>query len=106
MEGKEYSLKFTTKAEDDLDEIYEYIANNLFAYEAADNLMDKFENKILRLKTFPYSCSFVADEVLKKRSYRKLIIDNYIVFYLINEQEHQVIIMRILYGASNYKNIL
>jgi addiction module RelE/StbE family toxin len=106
MEGKNYSIKFTTKAEEDLDEIYEYIANNLFASEAADNLMDKFENKILTLKSFPYSSSFVADEVLKNRGYRKLIIDNYIVFYLINEQEQQVIIMRILYGASNYKNIL
>lgn len=106
MESKEYSLKFTPKAEEDLDEIYGYIANNLFAPEAAENLMDKLENSILRLKAFPYSCSLVLDEPLKKRGYRKLIVDNYIVFYLVNEQEHQVIIMRILYGASNYKNIL
>ena len=27
MENKEYSLKFTSKAEEDLDEIYGYIAN-------------------------------------------------------------------------------
>ena len=38
MENKEYSLKFTFKAEDDLDEINRYIANNLFAPEAAENL--------------------------------------------------------------------
>ena len=106
MENKEYSLKFTFKAEDDLDEINRYIANNLFAPEAAENLMDKIESDIMRLKAFPYSCSFVLDETLKKRGYRKLIIDNYIVFYLVSEQERQVIIMRILYGASNYQTIL
>lgn len=106
MEDKKYSLKFTTKAEEDLDELYKYISGNPFAPEAANNLMDKFENKILRLKDFPYSCSLVLDETLKQRGYRKLIIDNYIVFYLVNDERQQVIIMRILYGASNYKNIL
>lgn len=106
MENRECGLKFTAKAEEDLDKIYEYISNNLFASESADSLMDKFENKILRLKSFPCSCSFVMDETLKKRGYRKLIIDNYIVFYLVNEQKQQVVIMRILYGASNYNNIL
>lgn len=65
MEDKEYSLKFTTRAEEDLDEIYDYIADNLFAPETAESLIDKFENKILRLKTFPYYCSYVLDETLK-----------------------------------------
>ncbi|HHW39555.1 MAG TPA: type II toxin-antitoxin system RelE/ParE family toxin [Syntrophomonadaceae bacterium] len=106
MGSEEYSLKFTPKAVEDLDEIYGYIANNLFAPEAAENLMDKIETSIMRLKAFPYSCSFVLDEPLKKRGYRKLIVDNYIVFYMVNEQERQVVIMRILYGASNYQTIL
>lgn len=106
MEDKEYRLNFTTKAEEDLVEIYDYISNNLFASEAAGNLMDKFENKIMRLRAFTYSCSLVLDETLKQRGYRKLIIENYIVFYLVKEQTEQVIIMRILYGASNYKSIL
>lgn len=106
MESEEYSLKFTPKAAEDLDVIYGYITNNLFALDAAEKLMDKIENSIRRLKDFPYSCSFVLDEPLKRRGYRKLIVDNYIVFYLVNEQESQVIIMRILYGASNYHAIL
>lgn len=106
MGSGEYSLKFTSKAEEDLDEIYGYIANNLLAPEAAENLMDKIETGIMRLKAFPYSCSFVLDGPLRKRGYRKLIVDNYIVFYLVNEQERQVVIMRILYGASNYHTII
>lgn len=106
MEIGEYSLRLTTRAEADLDEIYAYIANSLFALEAAENLMDKIENSIMRLIAFPYSFSLVLNEPLKKRGYRKLIVDNYMVFYLVDEREHQVIVMRILYGASDYQTIL
>ncbi|WP_425061443.1 hypothetical protein [Sporomusa carbonis] len=34
------------------------------------------------------------------------MVDNYLVFYLVNEAEEEVVIMRILYGASNYQDIL
>lgn len=106
MESKKYSLKLTPKAVEDLEGIFAYISNYLFAPEAAEKLIDKIEESIMRLKSFPYSCSFVLDEPLKKRGYRKLIVDNYVVFYLVNEQERQVVIMRILFGASNYKTVL
>lgn len=37
MENKEYSLKFTPKAVEDLDEIYGYIPHNLLTPESAEN---------------------------------------------------------------------
>ena len=106
MSENSYSLRFTPKASEDLESIYSYISNNLSAPVAADDLIYKMEIDILRLKDFPYSCSYVIDESLKARGYRKLIIDNYIVFYLVNKMDKQVVIMRILYGAQNYKEIL
>ena len=106
MPNSKYGLKFTPKAADDLDEIFDYITARLFAETAAELLMDKIEDAFIRLKDFPFSCSFVFDEPLKSRGYRKLIIDNYIAFYLIDEFEKLVVIMRVLYGASNYINIL
>lgn len=99
-------MKFTPKAEEDLDEIYGYIFGTLSAVIAADKLVDHIEKAIMRLKEYPVSCQYVLDEPLKAKGYRKLIVDNYLVFYLINEAEEQVVIMRILYGASNYQDIL
>ncbi len=66
----------------------------------------KIENSIMLLRSFPYSCSFVLDDLMRSKGYRKLIVNNYIVFYLVNEIEKQVVIMRILYGAQNYQDIL
>ena len=106
MSESSFHLKFTTIANDDLEQIYCYISGKLFAEIAADNLLEKIESSIMKLKEFPFSCSYVLDESLKNKGYRKLIVDNYIVFYLVNEMEKQVVIMRILYGAQNYQNIL
>lgn len=106
MPEKIYSLKFTPKASEDLEHIFIYISRNLFVEIAADNLLERIESSIMRLKNFPYSGSFVMDEPLKNRGYRKLIVDNYVAFYLVNEPEKQVVIMRILYGAQNYQKLL
>ncbi|WP_068965176.1 type II toxin-antitoxin system mRNA interferase toxin, RelE/StbE family [Desulfosporosinus sp. BG] len=106
MSTKSYSLKFTPKASEDLEQIYSYISEDLFADAAAHNLLEKIERNIMKLRYFPYSGSFVLDELLRNKGYRKLVVDNYIVFYLVNELERQVVIMRILYGAVNYQNML
>jgi addiction module RelE/StbE family toxin len=106
MPENNFNLKFSIKASDDLEQIYIYISEKLFADVAADKLLNKIESSIMRLKNFPYSCSFVLDDLLKSKGYRKLIVDNYIVFYLVNEIEKEVVIMRILFGAQNYQDML
>ena len=106
MPENNYILKFSTKASEDLEQIYIYIAEKLFADVAADRLLNKIEDSIIRLINFPYSGNFVSDELLNSKGYRKLIVDNYLVFYLVNEIEKQVVIMRILFGAQNYQSIL
>lgn len=101
-----YNLYFTQKASEDLEQIYSYISKKLFVTKVADNLLEKIENSIMGLKDFPYSCSLLSDKTLKDKGYRKLVIGNYIVFYLVNESAKQVIIMRIIYGAQSYQNFL
>ena len=106
MPASNYHLQFTPKAEEDLDAIYGYLFGTLSAASAANKLVENIETGIMRLIEYPFSCQYVFDEPLKARGYRKLIVDNYLVFYLVNEAENQVIIMRILYGASKYQDIL
>ncbi|HHT46726.1 MAG TPA: type II toxin-antitoxin system RelE/ParE family toxin [Firmicutes bacterium] len=45
-----YRLKLTSRASKDLDKIYNYIANELYAKEAANNLLEKIEASIMRLR--------------------------------------------------------
>lgn len=101
-----YTIKMTPKAAEDLDNIYRYISEELFATSSAANILEGIEKGIMRLREFPFSCNYVADEYLRNKDYRKLIVDNYIVFYLIEEEKDQVIIMRVLYGKQKYENLL
>jgi len=101
-----YKLKITTKAEEDLDEIYAYIAGEINNKTAALNLLDEIEKSILRLKKFPFSGSYVEDINLKEKRYRKLIVKNYITFYIVKEKDKKVVIMRVLYGRQNYQDIV
>ncbi len=106
MAENKYRIKITPKANDDLDEIYSYIAGELHNVTAAENLMDKIEENIMRLSEFPFSCSFVEDDILKSKGYRKLIIESYIAFYVVDETEKQVVVMRVLYGKQKYQDII
>lgn len=106
MPTSNYRVKLTPKAHEDLDKIYRYITDELYAPEAANSLLEKIEVGIMRLRGFPFSCSHVDDEFLRSKGYRKLIIDNYIVFYIANEEEKQVVVMRVLYGRRKYQDIL
>ena len=64
--------------------------------------MNKIESGIKWLNLFPFSCELAKDEILRKRGYRKLIVENYIVFYLIKNKN--VLIMRVLFGAQKYND--
>ncbi|MEG6615165.1 type II toxin-antitoxin system RelE/ParE family toxin [Peptococcaceae bacterium 1198_IL3148] len=82
------------------------MSNELYAEGAAGNILARIETSILRLRDFPFSGSYVADEFLKKKGYRKLIIDSYIALYLVDEQEKQLVVMRVLYGKQKYQDLL
>lgn len=104
MDTNTYEIILTDIAKEELDEIYEYISKNLFAKKAANDLMNKIENSILLLETNPFSCVEVSIKP-HNELYRKLIVDNYIILYQIEEDYKQVVIYRALYGKRDYLNI-
>ncbi|HOS34146.1 MAG TPA: type II toxin-antitoxin system RelE/ParE family toxin [Spirochaetota bacterium] len=101
-----YSIKFTGLANRDLEDIFSYISNELDSRNVAIKLLNKIESKIDSLKDFPYSCPTVTNSLLQNYEYRKLIVDNYIIFYIIDEEKKNIIIMRCLYGARNLNELL
>lgn len=106
MSTSDYQVKLTPKAHEDLDRIYSYITGELYAPVAANSLLEKIEASIMRLRDFPFAYGLVDDGFLRSKGYRKLIIDNYIAFYVVNEKAKQVIVMRVLYGRRKYQDIL
>lgn len=106
MEIENYRIQYTPLAFEDLDEIDGYITNTLCNKQAAERLITEMETSISQLKQFPRIGSEVQDTYLSAKGYRRLVVDNYLVFYLVDEGQKSVVIMRILYGAREYHNLL
>ena len=99
-----YEIILTEIAKEELEEIYEYISKNLLEKAAANRLMEKIEKNILRLEQNPYSCVEVRIKP-HNEVYHKLVIDNYIVLYEVDEEYKQVVIYRIIYQKMDYLKI-
>lgn len=103
---KIYKIVIGKYAKKDLNDIYDYISNTLFNNEAANQLLDKINLKFEQIKLFPKSAPLINNEYVKNKNIRKILIDNYIAFYIVDETKFEIRILRIVYGMMNYLDIL
>ena len=87
-----------------MEQIFDYIAENLSNPAAAIGQINDFEAAFDRVCTFPESCPQVNNEYVKDKTLRKLIVNNYIAFYRVKDREVQIV--RVLYGIRNYESLL
>ena len=99
---KEYSIRIFSEAENDLDEIVDYLAT--LSEQAALKYYGLIIEKIRTLTTMPERCLLAKDAQLRLRGFRTLVIKNYIVFYIIKGDT--VEIRRILYARRQYETLL
>jgi len=100
----EYNIEYSKESKQDLIEIKKYIKDNLQEPEAAQKLIDKIRKEINILKINPEIYAIIDEDIIRKLEIRKLIIDNYIVFYRIKNNNIQIV--RIMYGRRNWINLL
>jgi len=96
-----YTVRLLRVAEDDFNEIVTYIAAENRA--AAEMIATKIEKNLIRLSFYPYLGKIPKDEELSRLGYRFLVVENYLIFYTIEEQT--ILIHRIIHGARNYLNL-
>jgi addiction module RelE/StbE family toxin len=101
-----YNIEITEPAEKDLLEIGNYIANELLEPDIAVKVVNKIAEAVLDLEVMPYRNTLVADDRLAIQGFRKIIVDNFIVFYIVSEERKIVTIVRILYGKRDWINLL
>ncbi len=101
-----FALFIYPKAEKDMEIIFDYISKELSAPDAVINLINKFYISLENVRNFPSSCPITSNSALKDKNIRKLCVDNYIIFYKINEIKKQIEVVRVLYGMSNWVGIL
>ena len=101
-----YSYRFTEKAEQDLEGILRYIAVELSNPVAAQNLGRKIFEKIDIVRDFPDSGTLVDNELLSDKEVRKLLADNYVIYYKVYYDKKSIFVVRIVYGKRNLDEII
>lgn len=101
-----YKIEITEPAENDLYQIGHYISEELLEPDAAKSIVKKIAEAVLSLEDMPLRNKKVADEKLALLGIRRIIIDNYIVFYIASEEKKTVTVIRILFGKRDWINLL
>ena len=101
---KKYNIEYSKEAKEDLIGIKQYIKYNLQEPELANKLMSKIRMSIKTLKDNLEIYAIIDDDIIRKLERRKLIVNNYIVFYRIKNDSIEIV--RIMYGRRNWINLL
>ena len=101
-----YSIHVTKAAMRDLINASDYIEFNLSNQSAAIALEDEAEASFVSLASNPERFALVDDPFLAMRNIRFVIVKNFLGFYVIDELEQTVHIIRFLYSGQNWIEIL
>lgn len=101
-----YSVEYLGLALDDLKEIVAYISDNLGSPDSANHLAKSIIERVSLLSDFPYTYAVYIPIHPLSHEFRKMLVQNYSVFYWIDETRKTVTIARILFNRRDFLSIL
>ncbi len=102
MKRARFAIHLLRAAEEDLSEIYEYLAAESF--RAADAVLARIEKNLQLLTRQPQLGRIPNDDELALIGYRYIVIGDYLAFYTL--EEGTILVHRIIHGARDYLRIL
>ena len=105
MSGKEnmgYRIKLVDQFLDEFEEICDYISNKLKNIDASNRLREKVIYNVLLLENSPKMCTKIEKTDKAKRKYRRMVVNNYIILYTIDEMKKIIYVAHIYYDGRNY----
>lgn len=101
-----WNIVYTAEAKRDLKNIYKYIAYDLLVLETAAGQIRRIMKEIRALDEMSMRFRLYEEEPWYSKGLRFFPVDNYLVFYLPDEIENTVNIVRIMYGGRDiYKQL-
>ncbi len=101
-----FRVVYAPAALDDLRAVFSYIAYDLKAGQAATNQINRIRKQVQSLDNMPERYSMVEWEPWVSMGMRKLPVDNYVVYYLVDKEQYIVKIVRVFYGGRDVEGIV
>ena len=103
---KKYSVNVTNYAYKQLSDIAEYISEVLFSPETANKWLIKMRKEISELSIFPSKFGLINEEPWKSKGIHRMSVDNYNVYYTIDETNSEIWVVAVVYARRNQKQQL
>ncbi len=104
--ASEYSYQLTRKALEDLDDAVGYIANKLGSPSSASAFLEKMESALSEICSYPKIVPSVRNDYLNIHGIRKNAVGNFLLYFLPDEKNQMITILRIVYGKRDTDTIL
>jgi plasmid stabilization system protein ParE len=101
-----YKLEYLSVAKQDMVDIAMYISHELSNPTAAEKLINKIIKAANQLIDSPYIYRVHYPIRQLKYEYRKVIAQNYLIFYFVSEEKKLLTVARVIYTRRNYENLL
>ncbi|MCI9517061.1 MAG: type II toxin-antitoxin system RelE/ParE family toxin [Lachnospiraceae bacterium] len=102
----EYNITYSPESVDDLKRIYSYIAFDLSVPSTAENQINRIREKVGSLTFMPLRHTIVDWEPWRSMEMHQILVDKYIVYYMVNVNIFTVTIVRIVYSGMDVERFI
>ena len=101
-----YTVRLTDTAKQDLREIAFWIAEKSKDREIAKRFVGELRETCRKLDTFPNAGGIPKDRIIRSAGYQFTVHKEYLIFYLVDEEEKQVNVMAIFNAKKDYMRVM
>lgn len=98
---KEYQIKFTRQAREQMYGTVRYLSKELASPQTAYHWVEKIEEAVSSLVQFPNRVPLTEEEPWHSRGIRKMPIQNFLVYFWVDEEHLRVQITAVIYGKRD-----
>lgn len=106
MGSEIYTYQIVADAENDIDQIVKYISVVLSNPEAAEKFLTDLEKKLDQLCEMPKIGKFVENEFNMRKDFRYVIINNYDLYYFVNDEDKMINVLRVVSARRDQRLII
>ena len=103
---KKYIVEISETAKIDLENIISYLRYNLAGDIIADKYKILFKQEIRNLENIAGSLPILSEELTGHKNIRKINIRNYIMFYMVDEENSKALVLRIGHAFMDWEKYL
>lgn len=100
-----YTVRYAPQALDDLRDLYSYVAFSLKEPATAQKLVNRIRKAARSLDAQPGRYPVVDWEPWQSMGMHRFTVEDFLLFYLIDQSTRTVTLVRIVYGGRDLQNL-